>query len=594
MAQKLYNFEIIVQGETVSETQLDASAPVKIGSHDRVDLHIPDDTVSRVHALIELGEDERPAIIDLGSGRGTFVNGERVNKQTLRNGDVIRVGATDIRFKYFEPRAAGAAPGAPPVDAVPAIITYSRRYLSRPARTDGTVEMAVLWRDNVLLDELYNPAENLTIGPSNESTVGLDDPLLKTDHLLLDAREGEGEPMLRLLQGMTGELFVGSERYTIEDAIAQGVVKNQGGAFVIPLTVDVRARLDFGHVSIFLHRSIKPAAIAGTWIRPAAYLAFLIAFIVSFLIHFGIVGLGYLMPPDYSMGTKDDFNINARFVQMLITEDVPPEENVPEWLQDDSDDAEDNEGAIVAGEAGRAGDERAEDTNRKGTIGSTEGSGDVTELARGAAREEALQTGALAALNGYEGGSAFGQGAGSYTDVVAIGGAEGTEIGASYGTGGLGTHGGGLATGSAVGGGGGFGIGPMAVRGRSTGTGTGIKRANLSEREEKRVAVKPGTASIQGQLDREIIERVIREHRREIRACYTQQLRRNPDLEGKITISFVVDMSGNVASSRIGSTTMNNSAVEECIALRVQRWRFPEPKGGGIVRVNYPFTFVSE
>lgn len=593
MAQKLYNFEIISQGETVSETQLDADAPVKIGSHDRVDLHIPDDTVSRVHALIELGEDGRPAIIDLGSGRGTFVNGERINKQTLRNGDVIRVGATDIRFKFFQPSAGGgAAPGAPPVDAVPAIITYSRRYLSRPARTDGTVEMAVLWRDNVLLDELYNPAEDITVGPSNESTVALDDPVLKKDHLLVEA--GEGEPVLRLLQGMQGEIFVGAERYTIDDAIAQGVVKNRGGVYAIPLTVDVRVRLDFGKVSIFLHRSIKPAFVAGSWLRPAAYLALLIAFLISFFIHFGVVGLGYLMPPDYSMSTKDDFNINSRFVQMLITDDVPPEEEVPEWLEDDSDDAEDNEGAIVAGEAGRAGDERAEDTGQKGTIGSTEGSGDSSELARGEAREEALQTGALAALDSYAGGSAFGQGAGSYTDVVAIGGAEGTEIGASYGTGGLGSHGGGLATGSAVGGGGGFGIGPMAVKGRSTGTSTGARKATLSERKEKRVAVKPGTAAIEGQLDREIIERVIRQHRREIRACYTQQLQRNPDLEGKISVSFVVDMSGNVASAKIGSTTMNNSAVEDCITLRVRRWRFPEPKGGGIVRVNYPFTFVSE
>src|SRR5699024_4361325 len=125
------------------------------------------------------------------------------------------------------------------------------------------------------------------------------------------------------------------------------------------------------------------------------------------------------------MGTRDDFNIDSRFVQMLITDDVPPEEDIPEWLEED-DDVEDNEGAIAAGEAGRAGDERAEDTSMKGTIGSTEGSGDRPELSRGEAREEALQTGALAALNSYAGGSIFGQDAGSYTDVVAIGGADGT------------------------------------------------------------------------------------------------------------------------------------------------------------------------
>lgn len=592
MAQKLYNFEIVVDGEVAHEVQLDAAEPVKIGSHDRVDLHIADDAVSRVHALIELGESEMPSIIDLGSGRGTFVNGERVNKQTLRNGDVIRVGNTDIKFKFFQPRVGGSAPGAPPVDAVPAVVTYSRRYLSRPARTDGTVEMALLWRDNVLLDEHYNPAEDITIGPSIESTVAIDDALLKSDHLLVEA--GEGKPTLRLLEGMTGELFVESERYTVAEAIAAGVVQKKGNAYVIPLTVDVRARIDFGKVSIFLHRSIKPAAIAaGSLLRPAAYLALLIAFLISIVLHFGVVGLGYLMPPDYSMSTADDFNASSRFVQMLVTDDVPPEEEVPEWLED-SDDVEDNEGAIAEGEAGRAGDERADDVDKKGTIGSTEGSGDQSELSRGEAREEALQTGALAALNSYAGGSAFGQDAGSYTDVVAIGGADGAEIGASYGMGGLGSHGGGLSTGSAVGGGGGFGIGPMAVRGRSTGTSSGARRANLSERKEKRVSVRPGKAAIQGQLDREIIERVIRQHRREIRACYTQQLQRNPDLEGKITVSFVVDMTGNVAKSSVSKSTMNNRDVEKCITLRVRRWRFPEPKGGGVVRVNYPFTFVSE
>jgi hypothetical protein len=36
---------------------------------------------------------------------------------------------------------------------------------------------------------------------------------------------------------------------------------------------------------------------------------------------------------------------------------------------------------------------------------------------------------------------------------------------------------------------------------------------------------------------------------------------------------------------------MNNPAVESCINGRFMRFQFPEPKGGGIVIVSYPFIF---
>jgi hypothetical protein len=36
---------------------------------------------------------------------------------------------------------------------------------------------------------------------------------------------------------------------------------------------------------------------------------------------------------------------------------------------------------------------------------------------------------------------------------------------------------------------------------------------------------------------------------------------------------------------------MGNSAVEGCIASRFMQFKFPEPKGGGIVIVSYPFIF---
>jgi len=46
-----------------------------------------------------------------------------------------------------------------------------------------------------------------------------------------------------------------------------------------------------------------------------------------------------------------------------------------------------------------------------------------------------------------------------------------------------------------------------------------------------------------------------------------------------------------VVKSSVRQSTMKNKAVEDCIASRVKRFKFPAPKGGGIVEVSYPFIF---
>ena len=42
----------------------------------------------------------------------------------------------------------------------------------------------------------------------------------------------------------------------------------------------------------------------------------------------------------------------------------------------------------------------------------------------------------------------------------------------------------------------------------------------------------------------------------------------------------------------VKSTTLNNGAAEKCISDRFYQMQFPEPKGGGIVVVSYPFIFA--
>jgi len=48
--------------------------------------------VSRVHCRLSAGTDDQLRVEDLGSTNGTQVNGERVERSSLKTGDVLAVG----------------------------------------------------------------------------------------------------------------------------------------------------------------------------------------------------------------------------------------------------------------------------------------------------------------------------------------------------------------------------------------------------------------------------------------------------------------------------------------------------------------------
>jgi|GEM_PF-4592368 len=103
-----------------------------------------------------------------------------------------------------------------------------------------------------------------------------------------------------------------------------------------------------------------------------------------------------------------------------------------------------------------------------------------------------------------------------------------------------------------------------------------------------------GAPAVMGSLDKNIIRRVVRQHRNEIRYCYEKELVKNPNLGGKVDVKFTVSPTGSVASAAVASSTLNNASVESCITKKIKRWKFPQPKGGGIVVVKYPFNFSTK
>jgi TonB family protein len=96
-----------------------------------------------------------------------------------------------------------------------------------------------------------------------------------------------------------------------------------------------------------------------------------------------------------------------------------------------------------------------------------------------------------------------------------------------------------------------------------------------------------------GCLDKELIRRVIHQHRNEIRYCYELQLTRNPQLQGKASVKFVVAATGTVSASEVVDSTVRSPQLEGCVAGRVRTWRFPAIPNGGSAVVTYPFVFRS-
>lgn len=69
-----------------------------IGSSDENELMLLDNTVSKRHAGIRVQEGNRFELHDFGSTNGVFINGKRISKQFLKEGDRIVIGETEFVF----------------------------------------------------------------------------------------------------------------------------------------------------------------------------------------------------------------------------------------------------------------------------------------------------------------------------------------------------------------------------------------------------------------------------------------------------------------------------------------------------------------
>jgi len=90
---------ILQSSEPEKTFRLRAGAVKTVGRAPRADFIVDAALVSRLHCRITAGADMLE-VVDLRSTNGTFVNGKRVNKALLADGDRLRVGRVEITVRH--------------------------------------------------------------------------------------------------------------------------------------------------------------------------------------------------------------------------------------------------------------------------------------------------------------------------------------------------------------------------------------------------------------------------------------------------------------------------------------------------------------
>jgi hypothetical protein len=207
----------------------------------------------------------------------------------------------------------------------------------------------------------------------------------------------------------------------------------------------------------------------------------------------------------------------------------------------------------------------------------------VNKAERAAAVAKAVQQKGILRVLGALGP---GSGRGAVADVFGQGGF-GDVASALSGAGGVAvaTDGGGAGGRKGGGGGGAATIGDLGTSGGG--------KVGLGAKSEVRVSGSVGVEDAEvdsPDIDQQKLSGFVRARMAAIKACYENQLKRNPNLKGKIRIRFTILETGGLADVAAVENTLGSTEVAACIVGTMRTWRTPF-RPASTVPVDYPFVF---
>lgn len=167
MSYTSITFRIFHGAQLVREERSSLSV-IKLGKVASAHVRLEDESVSRMHAIIEV-TDGVVSLVDLGSTRGTFVNGQRITKATLQSGDSLQLG--NLRLEIAITTTAPAAVAAPPPPPTQKVIPMQHSIADTSNDThEKAVQVAAMLGDSVIgVKHVANPKA----GKLSATTLGM-------------------------------------------------------------------------------------------------------------------------------------------------------------------------------------------------------------------------------------------------------------------------------------------------------------------------------------------------------------------------------------------------------------------------------------
>ncbi len=618
-------FRIMSPDGAVTESSSDLESVI-IGSGAGATVKLSDPKVSNLHAMFKVEKSGGVTVMDLGSEHGTSIKDQRIKDSvTLSSGDVLDLGSSKVTVIFGDVPAseaktelngmptngaanhvaAVAAPKLPPTprpsapkELKPAPVpprglagtgknaaTLFNEPLApeaTPAEDSKVLQVALLWGDTLISIQHFADGVPVTIGDGPSTKFAVFSSGVGPSSALAQAK-GSTAPVN--VPAEAGLIVLDAQRPSHKSkeysrrARSAKLRAAEGGlrADAIELGLHDRAQVSLENVA-FIVRYVRPSArISVNTLEEADFTFFKIASIC--LMAFIALVLAMILTPIGIGGEGDDiFQNPAKYVKMIVR----PEKEKARSRKLDLSGLK--EGKKPKDEEGKFG--KKDEKKDKAVTFLKKGAPIVDANKREEDRKKVMKAGLLGALGDGAASNVFGPGGLGTGINNALGGLTGgAGQGDAHGVGGMGSRG----TGPG-GGGTGLGLGGLGTKGSGRGLG-GNGSIDLGGRGKDSVRIVPGKTTVKGGLSKDVIMKVIKRHQNEIKFCYEQEAQKNPDLAGKVAVAFTIDPAGAVADATVAETTLNNGNAENCMLSRIRRWKFPEPEGGGVVEVNFPWVF---
>ncbi|MHB8872679.1 MAG: TonB family protein [Myxococcaceae bacterium] len=587
---------------TESKSELES---VILGSGAGAAVKIHDPKVSNLHVMLKVEKSGVVTAIDLGSEHGTTLGDQTIKDPvTIASGDVLKLGTSQVKVLFGDieaaaevpaPAAAAPAESKPEVAEKPAVkapralagtgknaaVLFNEPLSpeSTPADDNRVLQVALLWGDTLINVQHFADGVPVTIGEGKGNRFNVYAPSVGESFTLATAN---GSKMLVNVPGDADVVVStkGDSHKSKEQLRSEGKLRASDGATradAIELGLHDRVQVSFETVA-FIVRYVRPSSAAAvSTLEEADYTFFKIASI-CIMAWIALVA-AMLLTPQSELGFSDDiFQNPSKYTKLLVR----AEKKVELKKMDLSGIKEGAKPKDDEGKFGKKDPKKEEaDPSKKGAL-------IVDANKREEDRKKVMAAGLLGALSGAAGGASnvFGPGGLGIGINNALGGLQGgAGMGDAHGVGGLGSRG----TGPG-GGGTGLGLGGLGTKGSGRGRG-GYGSIDLGGRGKDSTRVVPGKTTVVGGLSKDVIAKVIKRHQNEIKFCYEQELQKTPDLSGKVAVLFTIDPTGTVNEANVSESSLGSNTAEQCMLARIRRWKFPEPQGGGVVTVTFPWIF---